>query len=147
MAKYSREKLLKWREELIATSENAQEERDKQILTLSAAALALSLTFYKDVLASQIGSHGWLLFTAWTCWSTAILSVVISMSLSARVSGKQLDAIDVSLSRPGEELEIDLKNATLVTLPVLRFFNVISLISFVIGMASFAFMFFLSIHS
>lgn len=59
--------------------QKAQEEGDRQILTLSSAVLGLSLTFYKEVLKNQIGNNGWLLLVAWAGWSVAILSIVISI--------------------------------------------------------------------
>jgi hypothetical protein len=82
---------------VVAMRQKAQEEGDRQILTLSIAVLGLSLTFYKEVLKNQIGNNGWLLLVAWAGWSVAILSIVISMYLSARASGLKFNAIDAGL--------------------------------------------------
>jgi hypothetical protein len=148
MPLYSQENLSKYRDEIVAIRAKAQEERDKQILTLSSAALGLTLTFYKDVLKDQIGNNGWLMVSAWACWSTAILSVIISMGLSARAAGLRIQAIDTGLrgSKAGDKVNIDFKKKTLATTPILAIVNWISLLAFVIAMAAFASMFFLSIH-
>jgi hypothetical protein len=148
MPSYSPENLLKYRDEIVAMRAKAQEERDKQILTLSSAALGLTLTFYKEVLQNQIGSNGWLMVSAWACWSTAILAVIISMGLSARAAGLRVKAIDAGLSgsKSTDKVDIDFAKKTLVTAPILVVVNWISLIAFVIAMGSFATMFFLSMH-
>src|SRR5580704_14496005 len=66
---------------VVAMRQKAQEEGDRQILTLSI-----------EVLKNQIGNNGWLLLVAWAGWSVAILSIVISMYLSARASGLKFNA-------------------------------------------------------
>jgi hypothetical protein len=61
VAKFSRKEILEYRASIIPIRQKSQEEIDKQVLTVSSAALGLSLTFYKDVLSKQIAIFGWLL--------------------------------------------------------------------------------------
>jgi len=146
MVTFSRETLEKYRADTDAMRQKAMEESDKQILTLASAALGLTLTFYKDVLSQQIGNHGWLLLMAWACWSVAILSAVVSMCLSARESSLRIHHVDAALKKGGDNLQADFENATWVTRLFLDVFNWITPIAFVVGMASFASIFFLSMQ-
>ena len=56
-----------------STINKNQEEYDKQLLTLSSAFLALSLTFTKDVVPFHSAAHKWLLYSSFVVLSIACL--------------------------------------------------------------------------
>ena len=60
-----------------------QSEFDKYILTLSSGALALSITFLKEVLNQHCLAAGWLI-AAWIFWAISICCVVVSFVSSAK---------------------------------------------------------------
>lgn len=103
---HSRGEVLEYRSSIGQVGQKAQEEIDKQILTISTAALVLSLTFYKDVLREQIVVHGWLLILAWICWILAIVSVVFSMYLSSQLVRLTVKHIDNALSEAFENAKL-----------------------------------------
>jgi hypothetical protein len=147
VAKYSRDKTLEYRASIIPIRQKSQEEIDKQVLTISSAALGLSLTFYKDVLAKQIVIHGWILLAAWVFWIVAIGSVVFSMYLSSEVVRKRVKSIDEALEKATEEdeVELDLSGPGAGMLRLLRFTNLVNLATFFAGILSFALVLLLNI--
>lgn len=64
---------------------------DRAILTYASGALALSLSFGKELVPFQAASHLWLLFGSWAGWLVAILAVILSYMFAAPASRKQLD--------------------------------------------------------
>lgn len=147
MAKFTRAEIVEYRTSIIPIRQKSQEEIDKQVLTISSAALGLSLTFYNDVLSKQIVVHGWLLRLAWVFWIIAIGSVVLSMFLSSEAVRLRVKNIDKALEKvsEGDEVELDLSGPK-VTRGMLRFTNFVNLWAFFAGIFSFALVFLLNIR-
>lgn len=55
---------------------------DKNILTLSSAGLAISLTVFKDIASYGQIAHIWLLYSAWILFGCAILATIFSFLIS-----------------------------------------------------------------
>jgi hypothetical protein len=55
---------------------------DKNILTLSSAGLAISLTVFKDIAPHDQTAYMWLLYSAWIFFGCAILATIFSFSIS-----------------------------------------------------------------
>lgn len=55
---------------------------DKNILTLSSAGLAISLTVFKDIASYGQTAHIWLLYSAWILFGCAILATIFSFLIS-----------------------------------------------------------------
>lgn len=145
---YTRQELLDYRKEIVPVRQKAQEEIDKQVLAMSSAALALSLTFYKDVLKDQIISFGWILQVAWVCWMLAITSVVFSMYLTTAAIRNTREKIDTALdeSEKPDEVNFEFKGATGWQGAWLPWVNVSNLGIFLVGTLSFALVLLLNIH-
>ena len=146
---FSRQQILEYRASILPVRQKAQEEIDKQVLTISAAALGLSLTFYKDVLKEQIVSEGWLLRVAWTCWIISIASVVFSMYLSSEAVRLTIRKIDQALEEVDEEQEVkfDFSTAGGWAGQLLRFNNYVNLMAFLAGILSFALVFLVNVNT
>lgn len=72
-----------YRRSLLTHESSMQGDFDKYILSLSSGALALSITFLKDVLNHQWTVAVWLI-GAWIFWATSISCIVISFITSAK---------------------------------------------------------------
>lgn len=55
---------------------------DKNILTLSSAGLAISLTVFKDIAPHDQTAYVWLLYSAWVLFGCAILATILSFLIS-----------------------------------------------------------------
>lgn len=55
---------------------------DKNILTLSSAGLAISLTVFKDIAPHDQTAYVWLLYSAWILFGCAILATIFSFLIS-----------------------------------------------------------------
>lgn len=64
---------------------------DKSILTYSASALGLSVAFIQNVVPKEHAVHLFYLFSAWICFTLAILLTVVSFKVSAAAQYKHLD--------------------------------------------------------
>lgn len=64
---------------------------DKNILTLSSAGLAISLTVLKDIVPIGQVSHIWFLYSAWIFFGCAILITIFSFLISNAALRAQLD--------------------------------------------------------
>lgn len=64
---------------------------DQNLLTLSSAALTLSLAFIKDIVPFQNAFWVWALYVSWIAFSGSILVTVASFLVSAAAHRKQLD--------------------------------------------------------
>ncbi|MDM2962703.1 hypothetical protein [Citrobacter sp. CK202] len=64
---------------------------DKNILTLSSAGLAISLTVFKDIAPHNQTAHIWLLYSAWVLFGCAILSTIFSFLISNAALRAQLE--------------------------------------------------------
>jgi hypothetical protein len=161
MARLSREALLSYRASILPVRQKSQEEIDKQVLTISSAALGLSLTFYKDVLKDQLVHDGWLLLLAWILWIIAICSVVFSMFLSAEAVRLTRIAIDRAINKVDENefspsatqsleppplVELDFALAGGWASRLLPWTNLLSLGVFLLGIICFAMVFLLNLR-
>jgi hypothetical protein len=72
-----------YRRSLLSHESTMQSDFDKYILSLSSGALALSITFLKEVLNQQWTVAFWLM-GAWVFWATSICCIVISFITSAK---------------------------------------------------------------
>jgi hypothetical protein len=144
---FKRAQLLEYRGSIIPIRQKSQEEIDKQLLTISSAALGLTLTFYKDVLKEQIIRYDWLLRCAWLCWIVTIGLVLFSMYLSSESVRLRLAAVDEALKEATEEnddVELDLGKGAKIR-GALRVTNVCVLIIFFLGILAFALVFLVNI--
>lgn len=72
------------RDEIRKRSLSNTENFDRSILTISSAALGLSLTFIKNIVALETAIHVWMLAAAWSLFVLAILVTLASFLLSQR---------------------------------------------------------------
>ncbi len=167
IVRYSREQLLAYRAEITPFRQKAQEEIDKQVLTLSSTALGLSLTFYKDYISKSVPAYGFLLYVAWIAWIVAIASVLLSMYFSASLVHVTRNAIDNALRNPKQTrvikdisearqkadnesyqltwYEADFGKKGRGIRLALGILNVLSLLGFFVGISAFALVFLLNI--
>jgi hypothetical protein len=102
---------------------------DKAILTLAAGALALSLTFIKEIAPNPDDLTIGLLAKSWGCFIGSICSTLLSFQMSI-CAFRRLDAIlNIQRSKPNTDVST-LKNHW-VTATIT--FNWLSLIVFIIG--------------
>ncbi|EBF4785150.1 hypothetical protein AC369_22150 [Salmonella enterica subsp. diarizonae] len=64
---------------------------DKNILTLSSAGLAISLTVFKDIAPHGQIAHIWLLYSAWVLFGCAILATIFSFLISNAALRSELE--------------------------------------------------------
>jgi len=64
---------------------------DKSILTYSAAALGLSITFIQNIVVQDHAKHLFFLYGAWVLFTSAILFTVVSFKISSRAQYKHLE--------------------------------------------------------
>ncbi len=90
MAQTIEELTTEYRQQLITLEQKSVESFDKTVIALSGGALGLSLTFVKEIvdLANALQTQ-WLL-TAWICWTTSLLCVLLSFWLSAKAMRKAI---------------------------------------------------------
>lgn len=67
---------------------------DQTILTFSAGAIALSITFIEKL--APIPAAPWLLYTAWSFFGLAVLSVVLSFLVSQEAFQNEIEWVDAS---------------------------------------------------
>ena len=77
-----RAECVKERDDAYETLNKDQAEYDKQLLTLSAGFLVLSLAFVKDVVPLQDAAHLWVLYTSFCLTSSCVLLVLSSYQYS-----------------------------------------------------------------
>jgi hypothetical protein len=78
------------RDDLFKRQLSNSENLDKAILTLSSAALGLSLTFLKDFVPSVQPAAAWLLYLSWYLFGCAVVVTVLSFLSSQRGIAKRL---------------------------------------------------------
>ncbi len=89
----SRKEYLNERELLIKTENEMSKSFDKAMITLSAGALALSITFIDKLVASIIAGRVYLILS-WIGFVVALLSILISFLLSQSAFRKQREILD-----------------------------------------------------
>ena len=80
----------KFRENLLEASLSNSNNYDKAILTLSSAALGLSLTFIKDIVPFKDIINYWTLVLSWVFFLISIVVTIISFILSQWAIKRQL---------------------------------------------------------
>lgn len=78
------------RDDLLKRQLSNSENFDKSILTLSTAALAISLTFIRYVVPFKTAVHTWILEASWLLFVGAIVTTLSSFLLSQRAIKTQL---------------------------------------------------------
>jgi hypothetical protein len=92
-----------YRTHLVEARQKAFEDFDKTVLTLSGGALAVSITFVKDLLGPGALSYERCLLSAWVCWGVSVLTVLVSYYSSQLTLNRAINQIDSGTrsSRPG----------------------------------------------
>ena len=83
---------------LITAERETAQQFDKAILTLAAGALALSLTFIKQIAPNPIPNSIFYLIVAWISFCLSMLSTLVSFLTSQIACRKQRDIIDEEIS-------------------------------------------------
>lgn len=81
----------KTREDLLARNLSNSEKFDAAILTLSMAALGVSLTLIRGGMSLEKAHHGSCLVVSWWCFGLAIISTMLSFFASQSAIKEQLD--------------------------------------------------------
>lgn len=89
-----REVYLQERRELNEAEAEQIRSFDKSILTLSAGALGLSLTFIKDVVPKFGPCTSWSLYVGWACFVVSLLLTLSSFQISALAIRRQRAILD-----------------------------------------------------
>jgi len=105
---------------------------DKAILTLAAGALALSLTFIKDIAPTpKIGTF-YLLFFAWATFIISILATLISFFTSQKACQRQIKIVEIEfLEERSEENDNDKMDNPFNRYT--RILNMVSIAFFILG--------------
>ena len=82
-----------YRDHLIKTRQRSQTEYDKAILILSGGALAVTISFVKDIVGGHASGMP-LLLISWVCWGISCASVLYSHYSSVVAHNEAIDAID-----------------------------------------------------
>jgi hypothetical protein len=100
----SEKALAEYRKLLIANEQDAIDEFDKAVITLSGGALAISFAFIKDIVKPEnMVATGWLLW-AWVSWGMSIIFVVAayySSHVANYIAIKQVDEKKIYSEAPG----------------------------------------------
>ena len=98
----SREEYLRERELLIKIESEMSKSFDKAMITLSAGALALSITFIDKLIASIVVGKVYLVLS-WIGFVVALMSILISFLLSQSAFRKQREILDHVYSGAGNQ--------------------------------------------
>lgn len=98
-----------YRNWLVESDRASSDAYDKAVMTLSGGALAISLTFVKDVVKTPQPETVDLLAYAWSCLAVSIVAILISMLTSQwalRRAIQQVDQGKIYQQKPGSWLAI-----------------------------------------
>lgn len=88
------EYLREYRAQLVAGRQQVIDNYEKTLLTLTTGALALSITFVKDILdGTPTSAVPWLL-AAWSCWTCTVVLMITSYYLSPIAYSKAISQVD-----------------------------------------------------
>lgn len=93
-----------YRSSLEKLEQQVQSDYGKAVMTLSGGALALSVTFIKDILGTKPMVEQWTLLGAWICWIASIAAVLGGFFFSQRALRKAIAQVDertIYLHKPG----------------------------------------------
>ena len=119
---------LKERETLIDSEREGAKSFDRFILTLSAGAIGLSLTFITKIAHEILPWTIWLLIVAWGTLVLSMLSTMLSLLTSQASCRKQRDILDELYKKQSNDVEQD--NAFSILTNRL---NIASMVFFIIG--------------
>src|ERR1051325_1555239 len=89
-----------YRAHLVEARQKAFEDFDKTVLTLSGGALAVSITFVKDLLGPGTLANEGFLLSAWVCWGVSVLTVLVSYYSSQLTLNRAINQIDYGTRSP-----------------------------------------------
>ncbi len=119
---------LKERETLIDSEREGAKSFDKFILTLSAGAIGLSLTFITKIASNILPWSIWLLIIAWGTLVLSMLSTMVSLLTSQASCRKQRDILDELYKKQNNDVGQD------NTLSILtNRLNIASMVFFILG--------------
>jgi len=95
------QRYLSTRKELDELEGHQQDSLDKQMLTLSAAALAFSLTFIEKAISLDTAEYVWLLLGSWVAFGISIVSTLWSFRASVAICKDCLSLVDVCYEKSG----------------------------------------------
>jgi len=122
------EQYTKEREKLLDFQLNQAGMFDRAILTLSAAALGLSLTFTEKFSTGQNPEFSQLLYISWFCFVLSLLATLSSFQLSQKSLRRGIDIIDEAHAQ-----KKDCSNERNDWARITDFANWVSLLSFIAG--------------
>ncbi len=123
----TKEDYVRHREVLQKAEDTASDEFDKVMIALSGGALAISLTFIKQIAPEP--KHFWLCITSWALFALAMTCTLISFRTTQEAMRRQADILEEVFSRGGD---FGFNRWDAMT----RWLNSISLGLFVAGVAS-----------
>ena len=116
------------RRKLIEGEAQASQGFDRTVITLSAAAFALSITFIQLIREVMFP---WLLIVAWICFALALMTILTSFLMSQYAFRKQRDMLDNCYEQGGNQEENPLTKWT-------ERLNCVALVAFMAGVVFFA---------
>lgn len=93
------------RKQLIDAERETAQQFDKAILTLAAGALALSITFIKQIAPHPKSQSIYFLIVAWILFSFSILSTLISFLVSQAACRRQREILDQDISEKERKIK------------------------------------------
>lgn len=109
------------RKSLVNAINSTDQQYDKAILTLSAGALALSLTFIGNISPSPIFWTKWIIASSWICFVISMLTTLISFFTSKAACERQIEIIEGIYKKTPDA---DLKNQYTLITKILNFLSV-----------------------
>lgn len=119
--------LLKERELLIDAAREGARSFDKAILTLTAGAFGISLTFINDIDSKFDPNTICFLISSWTLFGFGILSTLISFIASYKACLRQIEILDDTWKNKTTNGEKNIWNQTTQIL------NIFSIVTFILG--------------
>jgi hypothetical protein len=123
---------LEERTQLITAERDTAKQFDKAILTLSAGALALSITFIKQIASQPKQNSIYWLIAAWSFFCLSLLSTLISFLTSQAACRNQREILDGDIAKK-DDSELVHKNKASSWTNTLNYF---SIITFILGVVS-----------
>lgn len=129
------EEYLSHRERLLAGVQYHARSYDKWLLTLSGGALALSMTFCKDVVVGTPQDPGWLL-ASWILFAASIAMILACIILSQYAHDNDVEILDrlYGRNKPGWQAEVHKRQTLQCKRKAIDCLNWASLVSFLVGL-------------
>ena len=104
---YSRERSL-----LVEIEQKSASQHDRAILTLTAGALALSITFLEKIAPKPAPSALWLIAAAWLCFIVGLCVILLSFLLSQTACRRQRELLNAAYSEQAKPRDEENRAAT-----------------------------------